>query len=322
MSETQLIPVYHRQKHIVQCYLEDLPNNIQLKMVAIPAGSFVMGAPEEEEDSRDSDRPQHEVNVHAFWMGQYQVTQAQWKAVAEGLPQVKQELKAKPSHFDGDNLPVEQVSWLDAIEFCARLSVHTKREYRLPSEAEWEYACRAMPSPPMGESPQFNNTFKYGDSYGDINNDGVFISRTWASAIVKTRGQIYPPFQYGESITTDLVNYNGNYPYGESPKGKYRETTTEVGSFPPNAFGLYDMHGNVWEWCEDDWKGNDERATPDGRVWLEGNSDYLQNTNVRKLLRGGSWLSHAKSCRSACRVYAFTRFQNYDFGFRIACRLQ
>ena len=111
-------------------------------MVQIPGGTFTMGAPETEEGSKDDERPQHQVTVPAFFMGKYQVTQAQWKFVAS-LPQVNRELKADPSRFKGDNRPVEQVTWFDAVEFCQRLSQHTKRNYRLPSEAEWEYACRA-----------------------------------------------------------------------------------------------------------------------------------------------------------------------------------
>jgi formylglycine-generating enzyme required for sulfatase activity len=143
---------------------EDLGSGIQLEMVMIPGGSFMMGSPEKEEGSDDDERPQHEVTIEPFWLGQYQVTQAQWKFVAK-LPQVNRELEQDPSRFKGDNRPVEQVSWKDAVEFCDRLSKHTKRQYRLPSEAEWEYACRAG---------------------------------------TKT------PFHFGETITTDLANYNGN----------------------------------------------------------------------------------------------------------------
>ncbi len=276
MSQTQIIPVYRRQRHTIQYYIEGLPNNIELKMVEIPAGSFVMGAPEEEEDSLDSERPQHEVNVPAFCMGKYQVTQAQWKAVA-GLPQIERELDQDPSRFKGNNLPVERVSWLEAVEFCKRLSVHTKREYRLPSEAEWEYACRA----------------------GTVT-----------------------PFHCGETITTTLVNYDGNNPYGEAPKGEYREKTTPVGSFPPNAFGLCDMHGNVWEWCEDDWHDSYEGAPVDGSAWADENGNRSQEEERRKLLRGGSWFFNARNCRSAVRVNLLARVQYDTVGFRVVCRLQ
>lgn len=146
---------------------------------------------------------------------------------------MNKELDADPSNFKGDKRPVEQVSWYDAVEFCDRLTAHTKRAYSLPSEAEWEYACRAG-------------------------------TRT--------------PFHFGETITTDLANYRGtdneeykwSGSYGPGPKGIYREQITEVGSFGvANAFGLYDMHGNVWEWCLDDWHDNYEGAPTDGSAWLD-----------------------------------------------------
>jgi formylglycine-generating enzyme required for sulfatase activity len=202
--------------------------------------------------------------------------------VAEELPQIKQELNLKPSHFDGNNLPVECVSWLDAIEFCARLSQHTGREYRLPSEAEWEYACRA----------------------GTVT-----------------------PFYFGETITTELVNYDGNIPYddyGAAPKGENRESTTEVGKFPPNAFGLHDMHGNVWELCEDDWDLNYYRAPVDGRARINENKNrYL----IYKVIRGGSWSYSAGVCRSASRNVTEVRENSLDIlrectGFRVVCGFQ
>ena len=161
-------------------------------------------------------------------MSKYPITQEQWRSVA-GLPQVKRELKLDPSRFKGDILPVEQVSWLDALEFCRRLSNQAGREYRLPSESEWEYACRAGTT---------------------------------------------TPFHYGETITTELVNYNGEYPYCDAPKGENRKKTTPVGQFPANAFGLYDMHGNVWEWCADDWHDSYEGAPKDGSVWIKDIKNY------------------------------------------------
>ena len=140
--------IIHRHPQQSQYFIEDLGNEIELDMVLIPGGTFTMGAPEHEKDSRDSERPQHQVTVPIFFIGRYQVTQAQWRAVAN-LLQVERKLKPEPSRFKDDNLPVEKVSWYDAVEFCARLSNHTGREYRLPSEAEWEYACRAGTTTPF-----------------------------------------------------------------------------------------------------------------------------------------------------------------------------
>ena len=255
---------------------EDLGNGIQLEMVMIPGGSFMMGSPETEEDSNDYERPQHQVTIKAFCLGKYQVTQAQWKAVA-AFPQVNKELKLDPSRFKGDgstsltnHRPVEQVSWEDAVEFCDRLSKHTKRQYRLPSEAEWEYACRA------GTTTQFH---------------------------------------FGQTITTDLANYNGNSTYGDGVKGVYRKETTEVGSFGvANNFGLYDMHGNVYEWCQDSWHDNYTDAPTDGSAWLSSKED--SNT---KLLRGGSWLNDPRGCRSAYRSYDLLDGNNNNIGFRVVC---
>jgi len=315
MSVTQAIPIYTRRNYTARYFIESLPNlhsnDTDLRMVAIPAGSFVMGAPEMEAESRDNERPQHEVNVSAFCMGKYPVTQAQWRSVAS-MPKIKQDIKEDPSNFKGNNLPVEQVSWFEAVEFCDRLSVHTGKKYRLPSEAEWEYACRAMPSPPIGNVPKFDGTFNY---------DGTIVASAIASAIVTRKGQIYPPFHFGETITPEIVSYDGSHPYGEAPKGEYRKTTTPVGQSPANAFGLYDMHGNILEWCEDDWHDNYEGAPSDGRAWVD-NDNRSQNEGINKLLRGGSWVNDAWDCRSACRDHHGARFQDHISGFRVVCVFQ
>jgi formylglycine-generating enzyme required for sulfatase activity len=258
-----------RKRCPAQYFTEDLGNGITLEMVAIPGGTFMMGAPKNEKDSRDSERPQHQVTVQPFFMGKYAVTQAQWRAVA-ALPQVNKELDPNPSYFKGDDRPVERISWYDALELCARLNFKINftagRDYRLPSEAEWEYACRAGTT---------------------------------------------TPFYFGETITTDLANYNGNYTYGNAPQGESREETTTVGSFPPNAFGLYDMHGNVWEWCADTWHENYEGAPKDASAWI--------NDNDNRVLRGGSWFDYPGFCRSPCRVSFDAGGRFSDDGFRVVC---
>jgi formylglycine-generating enzyme required for sulfatase activity len=164
------------------------------------------------------------------------------------------------------------VSWDDAIEFCARLSHKTGKPYRLPSEAEWEYACRAGTT---------------------------------------------TPFHFGETITTDLANYDGNSTYGSGLKGECRQQTTEVGKFPPNAFGLYDMHGNILDWCQDAWYSYKE-APRDGTAWMSENNNWMsENNKDARLLRGGSWKNTPRSCRSA---YRFKHAHSYGFnlvGFRV-----
>ncbi|MDB9404630.1 SUMF1/EgtB/PvdO family nonheme iron enzyme [Microcystis sp. CS-574] len=257
-----------------QYFREDLGNGITLEMVAIPGGTFTMGSPPNEKDSYDDERPQHEVNVPPFFIGKYPITQAQWRAIASRTDlKVKQDLDFNPAYFkdrpDSDRRPVEQVNWYDAIEFCARLSKLTRREYRLPSEAEWEYACRAGTT---------------------------------------------TPFYFGETITGELANYDASKIYAEEPNGEYREETTPVGQFPPNAFGLYDMHGNVWEWCADTWHGNYDGAPRDDSVWIKN------GYNNRSPLRGGSWCLNPSLCRSAYRSYGNRRVSSYfNDGFRVVC---
>lgn len=243
--------ITNRQNRTAKYFAEDLGNGVTLEMVQIPGGTFTMGSPESEAERFDRESPQRQVTVPGFFMGKYAVTQAQYQAVMGG--NILQKIignKNNPSYFKGEKRPVEQVSWNDAVEFCQKLSQKTGRTYRLPSEAEWEYACRAGTT---------------------------------------------TPFYFGETITTDLVNYNGEFPYGAAPKGKYRGETTNVGIFPPNSFGLYDMCGNVWEWCEDIYNDNYQGAPTDGSALLTS-----KNNNI-KLVRGGSWHSHARSCRCAYR---------------------
>ncbi|HYX16000.1 MAG TPA: SUMF1/EgtB/PvdO family nonheme iron enzyme [Nostoc sp.] len=208
-------------------FVEDLGNGITLEMAQIPGGTFMMGSSEKEVGRYKDENPQHKVKVSGFFMGKYEITQPQYQAI----------MGNNPSNFKGEKRPVETVSWDDAVKFCEKLSQKTGKTYRLPSEAQWEYACRAGTT---------------------------------------------TPFYFGETITTELVNFNG-------------KETKPVGSFPPNAFGLYDMHGNVWEWCQDYWHDNYNGAPDDGSAWLTGGN------NTRRLVRGGSWITSLTRCRCAHR---------------------
>ncbi|WP_143288241.1 SUMF1/EgtB/PvdO family nonheme iron enzyme, partial [Calothrix rhizosoleniae] len=264
-----------------QYFNEDLGEDITLEMVFIPGDTFIMGSPEGE--GYNDEKPQHQVTVPSFFIGKYPITQAQWRAIAsrENL-KVERDLKPNPSRFkdlpESVNCPVERISWYDAVEFCARLSKHTGKEYRLPSEAEWEYACRAGTT---------------------------------------------TPFHFGETITSKLANYDANYTYGAGSKGEYRGETTPVGSFEvANAFGLYDMHGNVWEWCLDDWHSNYKAAPTDGNAWFDNEDDNLFQKTGRAVLRGGSWINYPKGCRSACRNHLYKAERDIidsDLGFRVVC---
>lgn len=244
----------------------DPDKEINLEMVQIPGGTFMMGSPEDELERRTNEEPQHEVSVPSFFMGRYPITQAQWRFVAN-LPQVERELNPDPSRFKGENRPAERVSWYDAVEFCKRLEVYTHRPYRLPSEAEWEYACRAGTD---------------------------------------------TPFSFGEMITAELANYRGTSTYNDGPKGEDRKETTPVNHFEvANAFGLCDMHGNVLEWCADDYHGTYEDAPKDGSAWI--------SSGKRKILRGGSWDGDPRDCRSAFRSYYSPGYDVTYIGFRVVC---
>ncbi len=237
---------------------DDLDSNVSLEMVEIPGGEFFMGTSDRDamkvrqeykkyklpEDWVDRESPQHKVTLSPFYIGKFQITQQQWRTVA-GWPKIKWDIDPEPSHFKGKKdsgaRPVEQISWHDAVEFCARLAKKTGRAYRLPTEAEWEYACRAGTD---------------------------------------------TPFAFGETITPNIVNYDGNYPYAKAPKGLYRKETIPVGNLGvANAFGLFDMHGNVWEWCSDwyEYYPKDPQSDPTGPE--NGHS---------KVLRGGSWVGDGK----------------------------
>ncbi|MCZ8117221.1 MAG: formylglycine-generating enzyme family protein [Microcystis sp. LE18-22.4A] len=295
--------------HTANCFTETLPNNVDLDMVSIPGGTFTMGSPKNEKDSHYNERPQHNVKVPPFFMGKYSITQGQWKVIATRTDlKVKIDLKEDPSYFkkpyqDQDReidrwlRPVERVNWYEAVEFCQRLSKLTGRDYRLPSEAQWEYACRAMTEP-----------------------------------LDLAKGESYPPFYVGETLTDKLANYNASRTYASEPKGENGKETIPVGQFPPNAFGLYDLHGNVWEWCMDDWHDNYENAPSDGSAWLDNNQEEnidaensLESTekdenNPYSVMRGGSWGNYPLICRSAIRISYYRRdYRYYYIGFRVVC---
>jgi formylglycine-generating enzyme required for sulfatase activity len=255
------------------------------EMAALPGGTFLMGSPASEA-GRNSNETQHQVTVSGFFMGKYEVTQKEWTAV----------MGSNPSGFKGDNLPVESVSWYDVIEYCNKRSIkegltpaytidksrrdpNNKHEYdnvkwavtwnrggngyRLPTEAEWEYACRAGST---------------------------------------------APFSTGSNITTSQANYDGNNPYNGNAAGVYRVKTWEVGSGAANAWGLYDMHGNVWEWCWD-WfgdYGSGAQSDPSGAV-----------SGSNRVLRGGGWRSDARYLRSAFRDSNTPEIRYYNYGFRL-----
>jgi len=249
-----------------------LPGRVELKMVAIPEGSFPMGSPADNIGFYYNEGPQHQVTLNSFLMGKYPITQAQWRAVAT-LPEIEISLDPDPSAFKGDNRPVEQVNWHEALEFCYRLSTYTGTVYTLPSEAQWEYACRA--------------------------------GTTTA-------------FHFGETISTNQANYNGSYIYANGHKGVWREETTEVGMFPANAFGLHDMHGNVYEWCLDNYEISYRGAPTDGSAWKRKKSPW----EIRHILRGGSWVDGPWYCRSAQRGFLKEFVSDSYIGFRVVCLLK
>ena len=233
-------------------------NSLGMKFVLIPAGTFMMGSPPDD-PQRDDDESQHRVTISkAFHMQTTEVTQGQWKRV----------MGNNPSHFKncGDNCPVETVSWHDVQEFIRKLNqLEGTNKYRLPTEAEWEYACRAGTS---------------------------------------------TPFYTGKCISTDQANYNGSLSMPGCPKGEYRKGTVSAGSFPPNTWGLYDMHGNVWEWCED-WFG----YYPSGHV----TDPKGPSSGIERVLRGGSWGDVAWYMRSSGeRLRYHPDLRDYDNGFRLA----
>jgi formylglycine-generating enzyme required for sulfatase activity len=255
---------------------DTLQNSVGMSFKQIAAGSFIMGAPESEAGSRIDERPVHPVTIsRPFWLGVHEVTQAEYLKVTGTNPSFFSpdgDGRSKVQALDSGKLPVEQVSWEDAIAFCEKLSALPEekaagRVYRLPTEAEWQYACRA----------------------GTVT-----------------------PFHFGDAMGSTDANINGNFPYGGAPRGVFLGRTAPVGSYRPNAFGLYDMHGNVAELTADRY----------GRKYFEESPAVdpkgPENGNDRVVL-GGSWGTDASRCRSAFRRSNATSGKAYYFGFRVAC---
>ncbi len=273
-------------------FREPLGMELNLELLLVPGGKFMMGSPDDEIDRSLSESPQHEVTIQPFFIGKYPVTQAQWRFIA-GLPEFTFTLDPNSGYFKGDNLPVENISWWEADEFCGRLSIFTGRTYRLPTEAEWEYACRAGTT---------------------------------------------TPFYFGETISTDLANYDGtddvygrmrsktfgSGSYASGSKGINRAATNPVGEFPPNAFGLADLHGNVMEWCLDRWENDYQGAPIDGRAW--GVPWEREDGKYGAPVRGGSWDCNPLDCRSAWRDgydidYVVYCGDGSGIGFRVVCEM-
>ncbi|MEA5487509.1 MULTISPECIES: caspase, EACC1-associated type [Pseudanabaena] len=263
----------------------EIGNGINLEMVYIPSGKFMMGSPPEENGYED-ERPQiKDVNVAAFYMGKYEVTQAQWQAI----------MGNNPAKFK-NNLqnPVESVSWDDAQEFCKKLSQKTEREFRLPSEAEWEYACRAGTT----------TRYYFGEDEKELGGYGWFGNNSGKQPLDTDR--IWQEVQQDATKYLEVLSKN-------------ECQTHPVGQKKPNAWGLYDMHGNVWEWCQDSYE---KYGGESDLIRKTGKAIVKENDNRSRLLRGGSWNTSAQGCRSAYRYYFYARVQRSNVGFRVVCVLR
>jgi eukaryotic-like serine/threonine-protein kinase len=248
--------IVHWTDHTARQSIIELGSGVRLDLIHIPGGTFQMGSPHLSGES--DERPQHIVTIKPFMMSKCLLTQGQWKAILRKLP---------PCRFKGDQLPVERVSWKDAQTFCKRLSAKTGQHYHLPSESQWEYACRAGTG---------------------------------------------TPFSFGETLTVEVANLNGEHTFGEEPRGFYRHVTNEGGTFPPNAFGLHDMHGNLWEWCKDNWLDDYSSSPRDDSSYQDVKSPY-------HVARGGSWHEPPSLCRSASRLRVLQTDADEVMGFRVVC---
>ena len=252
-----------------------ITNSIGMKLSLNPAGEFMMGHAASVGDTREDETPRHHVQItEPFYIGVYEVTQAEYERVMGNNPSFFSSTGVGKGDVAGrstERFPVEQVPWHDAVEFCRRLSSlsaeqQAGRVYRLPTEAQWELACR---------------------------------------------GGTHSPFHYGESLSSNQANVNGKYPYGSAEQGPFLGRTTEVGSYLPNALGLYDMHGNVWEWCADrygaDYYSKSPRSDPKG-----------PESGTSRVIRGGGWRSDGRDCRSGFRYADMPSGRYYVMGFRVA----
>ena len=249
-----------------------ITNAIGMKLTLIPAGKFLMGSPAGEEE-RDAEELQHEVEISKpFYIGVYEVTQGQYEKVKE---------KNTAFFRQGQDFPMDQVRWPDAVDFCRKLSAladekKAGRVYRLPAEAEWEYACRAGTT---------------------------------------------TVFHFGHALSSKEANFKGSFPYGGAAKGFFLQKTAKVGSYGPNAWGLYDMHGNVAEWCSDyydpDYYKNSPKQDPKGPANGVLKTDF--HNEFYRVVRGGCWLDEARACRAAYR-FRLQATEPYRWvGFRVVC---
>jgi formylglycine-generating enzyme required for sulfatase activity len=230
-----------------------LEEGTNMEFALVPSGSFTMGSPVEEEGHMD-DEIEHLVTIsRAFYLGVVPVTQRQYEALVH----------QNGSYFCGPDLPVEMISWFDAVAYCEALTERFGHKFRIPTEAEWEYACRAG-----------------------------------------TRSA----FSLGDLLTTDHANVDGKFIYGKASQGVTRWKTTPVGSFRPNAFGLFDMHGNVWEWCADWYGAYPTQNVTDPAGPAEG---------AIRVFRGGSWFDGAADARSAQRDAHDPGRRHSIYGFRV-----
>jgi formylglycine-generating enzyme required for sulfatase activity len=235
-------------------FIETLPNQVALEMIILPTGNFLMGTLSLDHNYPRDEKPSHKVNLNSFAIGKYPVTQSQYQAV----------MGNNPSHFSyNPQNPVEQVSWNDAQAFCKKLSQIIGKTYRLPTEAEWEYACRAGTT----------TRFYYGNDANELG---------------------------------DYAWYFRNS----------QQRTHPVGQKKPNNWGLYDMIGNVWEWCADTWHDSYDGAPTDGSAWIEISNKSYKDIVVR---RGGSWVNDAINCYCGYRSFSPHRVSDFNYGFRVVC---